>query len=153
MKKIALLIFAILILGCGTETPIVEEPPAVVEAPSSVVASGSFPRFSDDEPQIVLGTVFGGEDNVDPVPINAAGFRFDFDEDLRLHKIAILLDGEPLIWNPIGITHDVTDVVRLEATGGQDLQFDTEYVIKIYVQDLACNSSRFEIRFRTKPQP
>ena len=37
MKKMSLLIIAILILGCGTETPVVEEPEPVVEEPEPVV--------------------------------------------------------------------------------------------------------------------
>ncbi len=153
MKNLSLLMFVILILGCDTETPVVEEPEPVIEEHTPTVVSGERFRFSGDVPQLVWGTVLGGEDNVDPDPINAGGFRFDFDEDLKLHKIAILLDGEPLYWLPVDMTHLVTHVVTLRATAGEELQFDTEYVIKIYVQDVICQSSRFEIRFRTMPKP
>ena len=153
MKNLSLLMFVILVLGCGTETPVVEEPEPIIQEHIPTVASGERFRFSGEVPQIVWGTLLGGEDNVDPQPLNAGGFLFKFDEDLKLHKIAILLDGEPLYWMPVDMTHRVTDIVTLTATAGEELQFDTEYVIKIYVQDVICQSSRFEIRFRTMPKP
>ena len=37
MKKLSLLMFTILILGCGTETPVAEEPESVVEEPEPVI--------------------------------------------------------------------------------------------------------------------
>ena len=153
MKKLALLIFAILILGCGTETTVVEEPPPIIEEPSPVVLSGEHFRIEIQPPQLVGGSVRDGENNADPEQLNAAGIRFDFDEKLKMHKIDLLLDGTPLPWAGTGLSDRVTQTVTLTAVAGAEMQFDTEYVIKMYVQDLACHSSRFEIRFRTKPKP
>ena len=153
MKKLALLMFAILILGCDTETPVVEGPPPIIEEPSPVVASGEHFRLDIDFPALVAGNVTDGDADVDPERINADGFRFDFHENLKLHKIAILHDGKPLPWIGTGIMDFVTQTVIASPVAGQELQFDTEYVIKIYVQDLTCHSSRVEIRFRTKPKP
>ena len=148
MKKLALLMFAILILGCGTETTVVEERPPTV-------ASGEHFRFNRVDPQIVSGTLHDGEVNVDPEPINAGGFRFDFNVPFSLSKIVILHDGRRLFWHPWEM-FDLgrpTETVTLMATAGQELRFDTEYMIKIYIQTLACQGFHFEIRFRTKPKP
>ena len=153
MKKLALLIFAILILGCGTETPVVEEPEPVIEAHPPTVALGEHFRVEIQPPQLLWGSVQGGEENVDPVRLTVAGIRFDFDEDLKMYKIDLLHDGKPLPWTGTGLSDRITQTVTLTAVAGAELQFDTEYVIKGYVQDLSCHSSRFEIRFRTMPVP
>ena len=153
MKKLALLMFAILILGCGTETPVVEEPQPVIKERTPTVTSGEHFRLDIVDPQIIVGTVNDGDADVDPERINANGFRFDFDEDLKLYKIAILHEGKPLNWIPHAIADHVTPIVTATPIFGQELQFDTEYVIKIYGQNLACRGFHLEIRFRTKPKP
>ena len=166
MKKLSLLMFAILILACGNDTPVVEEPmleepesvikepPLIIEEPSPVVVSGELFRLNIQPPQLVAGSVQDGENNVDPERLNVAGISFAFDENLKLHKIDILHDGKPLPWTGAGrLSERVTDIVTLTVIAGEELQFDTEYVIKIYVQDSVCASSRFEIRFRTMPEP
>ena len=152
MEKLSLFLLPILILGCGTETTVVEEPP-IIEEPAPVVASGERFWLSPIDPVIVAGTIADGENNVNPEPINAGGVRFDFNEPLKLHKIDILHDGKSLWWIGAGISEGVTQTLRLTPVAGQELQFDTEYVIKIYVQDLACQGFRFKIRFRTMPEP
>ena len=146
MKKLAILMCAILILGCGTET-------TVVKQPSPVVVSGEHLRIDIDKPQLIAGSVRDGEINVDPELINAGGLRFDFHENLKLRKVDFFREGEPLNWLGTGLSDHVTPTVILIPFAGMELQFDTEYVIKMYVQDLACISSRVEIRFRTMPKP
>ena len=160
MKKLSLLMFAILILGCGTETPVVEEPMLETRTkeppldPSPVVVSGEHLRLDIQPPQLVGGSVRDGENNVDPERLNAAGISFAFDETLKLHKIDLLHDEKPLPWQGAGrLSERATKIVKLLVIAGEELQFDTEYVIKIYVQDSVCASSRFEIRFRTMPEP
>ena len=66
MKKLSLLMFAIL-LGCGTETPIVEEPEPVIEEPPPVVMENE----PIGHPLVAKGTVKHGEMNVDPEPLNS----------------------------------------------------------------------------------
>ncbi len=151
MKKLALLMFATLILGCGTETPVVEEPEPITETHMPTVASGEHLRI-DIDLQIIFQSVWDGQDDVDPELANR-GLRFDFDEDLKMHKVDFLREGEPLHWAGTGLWDHVTPTVTLSPVAGQELEFDTEYLIKMYVQDLACHSLRFEIRFRTKPKP
>ena len=83
MKKLSLLMFVILILGCDTETPVVEKPLPIV---------GPETYFIDvTPPTITSGIVADGENNVDPVPLNQGGFRYDFDENTR-----IILGKSPL---------------------------------------------------------
>ena len=153
MKKLALLILAIMILGCGTETTVVEEPPPIIEEPSPVMVLGEHFRLDIEPPQLVGGSVRDGENNVDPERLNGAGISFAFDENLKLHKIDILHDGKSLGWTGTGLSDRATRTLTLTVIAGKELQFDTEYVIKIYVQDSVCATSRFEIRFRTMPEP
>ncbi len=151
MKKLSLLMFAILILGCGTETSVVEESEPIIEEHIPTVASGEHLRV-DIDLQIIFATVWDGQDDVDPELANR-GLRFDFDEDLKMRKVDFFREGKPLHWAGTGLSDVVTSAVMLTPIADQELEFDTEYVIKMYVQDLACHSFRFEIRFRTKPKP
>ena len=152
MKKLALLIFATLTLGCGTETPVVEEPEPAIEEHTPAVASGENFRL-DIDLGIIFSTVWHLQENVDPEQINMGAIVFKFDEDLKMRKVDFLREGKPLWWAGTGLSDHVSPVVLLTPIAGQELQFDTEYLIKMYVQDLACHSFRFEIRFRTKPKP
>ena len=75
MKKLSILIVAILMLGCETETPVVEEPLSIIEAPSPVAASG--------EPIIEA-----------PSPVAASGEHFRVDIDEPVIHWANVLDGD-----------------------------------------------------------
>ena len=92
MKKLALMMFALLILGCDTEKSDVKEP--VVEEPM------------EDEPipqpeMIAEGTVKHGEVNVDPKPLNLSGFRFVFKEPVYTHWVSVYdkKRGKHLTWD------------------------------------------------------
>ena len=52
MKKLALLMLAILMLGCETETPVVKETLSIIEAPSPIAASGEHLRLDIVGPHI-----------------------------------------------------------------------------------------------------
>ena len=156
MKKMSLLIFAILILGCDTETPVVEEPLSIIKAPSPAAVSGEHLRVDIAEPTITWGTVSDGDVGVDPHPLHT-GIEFNFDENLKLYKIDLRLDGgQSLGWHPRGVVDDEdigNHIIIRPADDRQLLEFDTRYVITLYVQDLGCWSSKFQIQFRTKPKP
>ena len=157
MKKLSILIVAILILGCETETPVVEEPLSIIEAPSPIAASGEHFRVDISEPQIVSSTIDDGEVGVDPELLLAIGIEFEFDENLKLYKIDIRLDGgKSLGWLPRGVVDDKDIGRRIRIRPAPDsplLEFDTAYVIGLYVQDLGCWSTNELLRFRTKPKP
>ena len=156
MKKMSLLIIAILILGCETETPVVEQPLSIIEAPSPVPVSGQHLRVDISEPTITWGTVSDGDVGVDPNLLHA-GIEFNFDENLKLYKIDFgLHGGQSLGWLPRGVVddEDIGQRIRMiPAADSQMLEFDTAYLITLYVQDLGCWSSDIRIRFRTKPKP
>ena len=156
MKKIFLLIVAILMLGCETETPVVEEPLSIIDAPSTVTVSGEHLRVDIVPPEVIWADVDDGAADVDPEPLHA-GIRFDFNQNLKLYKIDLRLDGgQSLGWLPRGVVDD-KDIGRriqiIPAADSQPLEFDTAYLITLYVQDLGCWSGNFRIRFRTKPKP
>ena len=155
MKKMFVLIVAILILGCDTETPVVEQPLSTIEAPSPVAASGEHFRVDIVEPTIVWSTIDRGEVGVDPNLL--VGIEFQFDEDLKLYKIDLRLDGgQSLGWLPRGVVDDKDIGQRIRLIPAPDspmLEFDTAYVIGLYVQDLGCWSTKVQWPFRTKPKP
>ena len=99
-------------------------------------------------PEITSGTVTDGAADVDPGPINAGGFRFDFDEAvtgvIKLTNEA----GEDLDW--IGIV--VGQTATLTAVAGQELVNETTYKIEIDVADGADNRTQATITFVTKPK-
>ena len=155
MKKMFVLIVAILILGCDTETPVVEEPLSIIEAPSPVAASGEHFRVDIAEPGIVWSTIDLGEVGVDPNLL--VGIEFAFDVNLKLYKIDLRLDGgQSLGWLPRGVVDDKDIGQRIWLIPAPDspmLEFDTAYVIELYVQDLECWSMKEQWPFRTKPKP
>ena len=98
--------------------------------------------------EIRHGTVSDGEVDVDPAPINAGGFRFDFDEDvtgtLRLtDKVGIDLN-----W----IAHVAGTTATLTAAAGQELVNETTYKIEINVQDSGGLRTEVTITFVTRPK-
>ena len=161
MKKLSLLMFAILTLGCGTEQPVVEEP--VVEEPEPIieepppVIEEPLPVVVEDDPnlppEIAEGSVADGDLDVDPEPLNRTGIVFRFSERLRLYTADILFEGNSLGWFPRDVVDRPGKLVQIiPMVESPLLEYDTEYVIEIYVQDVGCQVFRFEIRFRTQPR-
>ena len=110
--KHLLFVLAILMLGCGTDTEIVKEPPPVAEEPTPVkeeplpVAEEPLPipvAPDDHIPPIIIGGNVLLEDQAevgtfDPVPLNQDGIFFDFKEHVIQFKIDLSLDGKSLGW-------------------------------------------------------
>ncbi len=161
MKQLALLMFAILILGCGTETPVVEDTVVeepVVEEPEPIIEEPP-PVVMEDEPiippRIVEGSVSNGDVDVDPEPLNRDGIVFRFTEPLNMFMVDLLLEGESLQWLPRDVTEkeNIGNLAKIwRGPGSQLLEYDTEYNIEIYAQGHACNGAETGIRFRTKPR-
>ena len=157
MKKLSLLIFAILILSCDTETTVVEEP--VIEEPEPVIEEPP-PVVIIDEPShhplIADGNVKHGEVNVDPELLNRDGFRFSFKEPFASYWVTFReKDGEYLLWDtPFPDKRIETEnlfIRRLEVPHNR-LKYDTEYEISIVAQSIDCDVSEIVIRFRTRPR-
>ncbi len=151
MKKLSLLMFAILILGCDTETTVVEEPPPIIEEPP--------PTVMKDEPVghplVAEGTVKNGEVNVDPEPLNRDGFRFVFTEPFYRYWVRLTdKDGEYLFWDSwdAGIWRETKFLWIQHIHDHDPLQYDTEYEILISAQNFDCDYTTIVIQFRTKPQ-
>ena len=100
-----------------------------------------------DAPQINAGgTVDDGAADVDPAPINAGGFRFDFDE--AVNGTIKLTDeaGADLNW----IATVGGQTATLTAVAGQELANETTYKVEIDVTDGAGNNTKATITFVTK---
>ena len=99
-------------------------------------------------PVITNGTVFDGDADVDPAPINAGGFRYDFNE--RVTGTIKLTDeaGVDLNW----IANVVGQTATLTAVAGQELVNETTYKIEIDIQDGVGNPLQTTIIFVTKPK-
>ena len=99
-------------------------------------------------PEITHGTVFDGELDVNPAPINIHGLWFDFNEvvtgTLKLTDEA----GVDLNWT--GIVREKTAILIADA--GQELANGTTYKIEIDIQDLRGKPLRRRISFVTKPE-
>ena len=152
MKKLSLLMFVILVLGCGNETTIIEEPEPIIEEPPPVVM--------EDEPighpLVAKGTVKHGEVNVDPEPLNSTGFYFEFTQPFYRYWVRFLeKDGEYLAgWDsPTAGIWNRRNFLRIWHTVDYNLlEYDTEYEIVISAQNHDCDYINIVIQFRTKPQ-
>ncbi len=104
--------------------------------------------ISFSPPAIASGTVADGDADVDPAPINAGGFRFDFDESvtgtIRLTDEA----GADLNW----IATVAGQTATLTAVAGQEMVNETTYKVEIDVQDGAGLPLQTTITFVTKPK-
>ena len=101
-----------------------------------------------DAPMIASGTVADGDADVDPAPVNAGGFRFDFDEavtgSIKLTDEA----GADLNW----IANVGGQTATLTAVAGQEIANETTYKVEIDVQDGSGNATTATITFVTKPK-
>ena len=101
-----------------------------------------------EPPVIMSGTVADGDADVDPAPINAGGFRYDFDVDITGTIKLTDEAGADLNW--IGTVAGQT--ATLTAVAGQELVNETTYKIEIDVKDGAGNGLPVTITFVTKPK-
>ena len=135
----------------------VEEPEPVMQERLPAVPSGEHFRLDIDPPTIVVADVTDGAADIDPEPLNANGIRFVFDRNIRKYDINIWIrEGAPLNWFPRGLVEreDIGNEIKImPAEGVPLLEFDTVYVIDIFVQDCCCWTNDFRITFMTKPKP
>ncbi len=99
-------------------------------------------------PAIASGTVADGDADVDPAPINAGGFRFDFDEAVTGSVKLTDEAGADLNW----IANVGGQTATLTAVAGQELANETTYKVEIDVQDGAGNKTTASLTFVTKPK-
>ena len=99
-------------------------------------------------PVITSGTVDDGAADVDPAPINAGGFRFDFDEPVTGTVKLTDEAGADLNW----IANVAGQTATLTAVAGQELANETTYKVDIDVADGSGNPLQTAITFVTKPK-
>ena len=114
----------------------------------STVGPYSVADNGGDPPTITTGTVSDGAADVDPAPINAGGFRFDFDESVTGNIALTDEAGENLDW----IANVDGQTATLTAVAGQELVNETTYKVQIDVRDGAGNQLKTTITFVTKPK-
>ena len=152
MKKLSLLMFVILILGCGNETMVVEEPEPTIEEPPPVVVE----EEPIATPQIVGGNVLDGDVDADPDVLNHDGIIIEFAEPLRMYTARIAEAGTAsLHWSPSDVVDDwhIGNQVHLMPTADSPLlEYDTKYWVRMYAQGSACTGAETVIAFRTKPR-
>ena len=158
-----LLVLAILTLGCGTDTEVVDEPPSTTEASDTKVfvvyevdptAEGD--RGDPGPPRIIKSNIYPQNEKVifDSARLNKEGIVFDFNEDLHRFVIDLSFDGESLGWitsairsvNDIGVSITLTPPAN-----GPFLEGGNEYLIDLLVGDKTGNILELEIRFWTIP--
>ena len=99
-------------------------------------------------PTITSGTVADGAADVDPAPINAGGFRFDFDEPVTGSVKLTDEAGADLNW----IANVAGQTATLTAVAGQELANETTYKVEIDVADGSGNALQSALTFVTKPK-
>ena len=115
---------------------------------SETVGSYEVVDNGGEPPVITSGTVADGDADVDPAPINAGGFRFDFDEGVTGTIKLTDEAGADLNW----IATVAGQTATLTAVAGQEMVNETTYKIEIDVQDGAGNQTQATITFVTKPK-
>ena len=156
MKKLSLLMFAILILACATEKPVVEQP--VIEEPEPVIEEPP-PVVIIDEPShhplIADGTVKHGQVNVDPELLNENGFHFQFTEPFNRYWASLYTTTDEYLDWEVTLAGDPArrDSVWIRLIReDDDLEYDTEYKLVMSFHDSDCDKTEIVIQFRTKPQ-
>ena len=101
-----------------------------------------------EPPVITAGTINDGDADVDPAPINAGGFRYDFDEHVTGTIKLTDEAGADLNW----VANVGGQTATLTAVAGQELVNETTYKIEIDIQDGVGNLLKVTITFVTKPK-
>ena len=159
--KYLLIVLAILMLGCGTDTAVVEEPTPVAEEPDTKVfvvhEVGPTPegdRRDIDPLQITRSNVYPNPERAayNPDQLNKDGIFFDFNEDLHRFAIDLSLNGESLGWiiNAIRPGNDIGFSITLNPpVNGPFLERAKEYLINLQVGDTRGEALELEIQLRT----
>ncbi len=153
MKKLFLLMFAILILGCGNENPLLEENKALIEQNGAAIEMLSqLVQANENEPKILQSNVSDGH-IVDPETYNRDGIWVGFTERISAAQIDLRLkDGPSLNW----IVDWIPNRSWVELTPPHacaTLLHNSTYVVDMIIQDYDCQVSEISLTFRTKPKP
>lgn len=162
MKRL-ILVLAILMLGCGTDTQVAEDSaPAAEELDTKVfvvheidpAAKGD--RGDPDPPRIIKSNIYPSHERVsfNSDRLNKEGIFFDFNEDLHQFVVDLSLDGESLGWISTAIRpgNDIGFSIMLAPpVDGPFLERRKQYLIDLLAGDKAGNLLELEIWFWTIP--
>ena len=162
--KYLLTVLAVLTLGCGTDTEVVEEPPLVADEPAAdnrefvVYEVGPTPKGDHgdpDPPRLIKSNVHPIHDRhaLSSNRLNKDGIFFDFSEDLHRFVVDLSLDGESLGWNATGIrpgnNNAEFSITLTPPANGPFLEPGQQYVVDLLAGDKTGDVLELEIRFRT----
>ena len=157
MKKLALLMFAILILGCENQNPVAELDVSELDEEISelkIIADQLSQTVASLDRSVTTGTtssVADGDTDVDPEPLNRDGIRITFSERIALshfnlhHEDGTSLDWRT-DWSADGQTVTLTPPHRCAI-----LRPGKTYTIDFVVQDFGAWKIADTITFSTKP--
>ena len=163
--KHLILVLAILMLGCGTDTEVVDEPSFVGDDPASdtrafvvheIDPTAKGDRGDPDPPRIIKSNIYPSHERVsfNSARLNKEGIFFDFNEDLHQFVIDLSLDGESLGWiiSAIRPGNDIGFSITLASpVNGPFLERRKQYLIDLLAGDKAGNVLELEILFWTIP--
>ena len=139
MKKLALLMLAILILGCENQNP-VEEDEEISELKTI------------SETTIAASSVTDGDTDVDPEPLNRDGIQITFSDRIALSHFNLHHeDGTSLDWK-MEWSADAQTVTLTPPHRCAVLRPGKTYTIDFVVQDFGSWKIEDTITFTTKPQ-
>ncbi len=159
MKQLALLMLAILILGCENQNPVAELDVSELDEEISelkAIADQLSQTVASLDRSVTTGTtssVADGDTDVDPEPLNRDGIRITFSERIALshfnlhHEDGTSLDWRT-DWSADGQTVTLTPPHRCAV-----LRHGTTYTIDFVVQDFGSWQTEGFITFTTKPRP
>ena len=158
MKKLALLMFTILILGCENQNPVSEPNEEITEIQAAVAeiqtVSNQFSKLAAsldmEAPTIADASVTHGDVEVDPDPLNRDGIRIIFSERISLSHFNLRTSrggtlGWETEWNADGQTVTLTPPHLCSV-----LRHSTTYTIDFVVQDFGSWQTEGFITFSTK---
>ena len=157
MKKLSLLMFAILILGCENQNPVSELDVSELDEEISelkTIADQLSQTVASLDRSVTTGTtssVADGDTDVDPEPLNRDGIRITFSERIALSHFNLHdEDGTSLDWrtdwSADGQTVTLTPPHRCAV-----LRHGTTYTIDFVVQGFGSWKIEDTIIFSTKP--
>ena len=162
MKNLVL-VLAILLLACGTDTEVIEETPSDAEESDTKVfvvqeigPNTPGERGDPGPPRIIKSNIYPQNERVsfNSARLNKEGIVFDFNEDLHRFVIDLSFDGESLGWIPTAIRSANDSGVSITLTppaNGPFLEPGQEYLIDLLVGDKTGDVLELEIRFWTIP--
>ncbi len=154
MKKLTLLMFTILILGCGNQNPVSEPNEDLAEI--KVVAnqlSQAAASLDLSGPIITASSITDGDTDVDPEPLNREGIRIIFSERVSLSHFNLHdKEGTSLDWR-VAWYADGQTVTLTPPHLCSVLRPGMTYTIDFVVQDFSSWKTDGTITFTTKTRP